>query len=456
MALVPWFIQLAACSKKAAFWSGYFLGAIIVLDQMFMILGLVDKWTGNLGLALVPWILCGFLGAFYFAFVGLLVRSALMRNYLWAIPMIWAGVEVGRSFIPGLAFPWFLISTSMTAYPALDQLAFFGTQYMIGAWVCLVNVLVAGAALGRKPASAYWVVATAFPILSLCWYLRPVHTTPLRIAMGQPGFDMAFGDQHERDRELAIRINRISELALQAHASLLVLPEGVVSESGVPPEPSFELFRSLPVLFGGQRGRGPVYQTAFLFDGRNWSYADKSRLVVFGEYVPGRDYLPFLKNFNVPGGDLTPAANVESVRLPNLVIGPMLCFEGLFYDVAHKHAENGAQILAQMSIDDWYMGTSGPDELKDSATWRTIETGLPIVRSASLGYTLAVDQKGRTLGQLPLHTSDVLVVDVPIEKSPLRNPLRPLFPWASGIFPFAFAGYCWLGVLRRKRRGSEC
>ncbi len=97
----------------------------MVLGQMFWVISLVQKWTGSFGLSLVPWVLCGFLGAFYFAFIGVLVRGAFLRGYVWAIPLVWAGVEIGRSFIPGLAFPWFLLSTPLARYPALDAIGVF-------------------------------------------------------------------------------------------------------------------------------------------------------------------------------------------------------------------------------------------------------------------------------------------------------------------------------------------
>jgi apolipoprotein N-acyltransferase len=422
-----------------------------MLAQMFWVIELVQRWTGGFWLAVIPWILSGFVGALFLAFAGTLLRSALIRNLIWAAPLLWTGIEILRSFTPGLAFPWFLASTSLTAFPAIDQLAFFGTQFLVSAWICLINVLIAQSLLKRPVAASYWYGVLVFPLISLAWYSRPLSTSPMRIALGQPGFDMAFGDERIRDVELARRIDRLETLAVQAHAALLVLPEGVIGAGDIPPEPDFDLPKGLPLLFGGQRGHEPAYQTAFLYDNGGWSYADKSRLVVFGEYVPGRDFIPFLKDFKLPSGDLTPASQVTALHMPNLMIGPMLCFEALFYDVAHKQSENGAQVLAGMSIDDWYMGTNAPEQLADAATWRAIETGLPVVRSASTGYTLAVDQKGRKMGELALGVSDNLVVDVPVEAHPLRNPFRPIFPWLVGLFPFGFIGFCYLERYRATR-----
>lgn len=404
---------------------------------------------------MVPWALCGFLGAFYFAFIGVVARAAFLRGAMWAIPLVWAGVEIGRSFVPGLAFPWFLLSTPLGAYPALDQLAFFGTQYFVSAWICQVNVVVVCLLSQRRIHPAYAIAAAIVPLLSFAWYLRPLETKPFVIAVGQPGFDMAFGDRQSQEVELARRIDLLESVARQARAALLVLPEGVMGATEFPPIPPFPLRHDLPILFGGQRGTEPAHQTAFLYDGQNWSFADKTRLVVFGEYVPGRDYLPFLKSFKLPGGDLTPGQEVTPLHLPGLTVGPMLCFEGLFYDVSHEQSQKGAQLLAGMSIDDWYMGTNAPEQLAAAASWRAMETGLPVVRAASSGYSLAVDQKGRELGELPLRASEDLIVNVPIQADPLKNPFRPLFPWLTGLFTVGFFSFCLWGHFAKKTKQAK-
>src|SRR6185436_20490735 len=83
-------------------------------------------------------------------------------------------------------------------------------------------------------------------------------------------------------------------------------------------------------------------------------------------------------------------------------VGPLICFEGLFPDLAYRQATNGARLLTVISIDDWYMGTAAPEQLRSAAVWRAVETDLPLARAASLGYSLAVDQRGRIMNQAPI------------------------------------------------------
>src|SRR5262249_32003050 len=144
-----------------------------------------------------------------------------------------------------------------------------------------------------------------------------------------------------------------------------------------------------------------TYQSAFSFDGSKWEHADKNRLVIFGEFVPFRDSW-IIKQFGLAQGDLTPGQTLGTLDIKGTKVGPLICFEGLFPDLAYRQALAGSRLLAIISIDDWYMGTAAPDQLKSEAVWRAVETGLPLVRSASLGYSLAVDQRGRIVSEAPL------------------------------------------------------
>lgn len=450
--LVPWFWHLSTSTHRGAFKSGYLMGFLIVLAQMAFLSPLVTHWTGSTLLGMLPWLACGFIGAFYFAFAGILIRYAMVRRRYWAIPFVWAGIEVFRSYVPCLAFPWFILATPLWPYPAIDQLAFFGTIYLVSGWVCLANVAIF-IGLKKQPLRcvAYSIPALLCLLISLVWYMRPIPGRTFRVVVGQPGFDLAFGDQTQRPFEIRNRVEQLIAVGKENHASLLVLPEGIVEGGSFPPDTPFALDPTVPTLFGGQRGTGPAYQTAFLYDEGKWTYADKSRLVVFGEYVPGRDYIPFLSSFKLPAGDLRAAEKVSALKVDGVVVGPMICFEGLFWDVAHAQSQNGAQLLAIMSIDDWYMGTAAPDQLKYGAMWRAIETGLPVVRSASLGYTLVVDAKGRVTSHVPLQGLKWIVADVTVQDDPLRNPARSFFPWALGAFPFGLLAWA-IGARARARR----
>ena len=151
--------------------------------------------------------------------------------------------------------------------------------------------------------------------------------------------------------------------------------------------------------------------------------------MIFGEFVPARDYIPFLKAFNIPTGDLSAGDHgTQALTLGGLRVGPVICFEGMFPDIAYKQARNGARLLAVISNDDWYIGTPAPDQARLASIWRAVETGLPLVRAASLGYSMAVDGQGRVIAHAPVGRPFPLQVNVPVPLQAPDDRWLPVFP----------------------------
>jgi len=450
VALVPWLISLRKANGKEAWRTGYGFGFIYGLGQLFWVAQLVSHWLqGNLLLALLPYAIACALYAIYFGWVAVLIRHAWSRNWPWAIPLAWAGIEVFRTYLPVVAFPWGLAASPLWPYTALIQNAHYGTIYMVSAWVILANVLLAMFFSGTEYRQVRILLAVFFALgaISVTTLSIDVPTTKVAMTVGQPGVDMAFGDPETIDQEIFRNTSRIASVAAADGSKLLILPEGQVKAPTMPPVLPFTLPKGLPVLVGGRRGTEPLYQSAFTYDGLKWQYEDKTRLVLFGEFIPGRSLFPFIaETFKLPSGDFSAGQNgVRSLDVAGMRSGPIICFEGLFADVAYRQALNGAQFLAVMGIDDWFMDGNAPDQLRAGSIWRSVETGLPVVRSTPTGYTLATDGHGHILGMLPLRESRGLRVDLPVPtQSPLFKAL-PVFPAVAFVFALAMP---WL----RKRK----
>jgi len=455
VAMVPMLHQLRNADSRQAWKIGYLFGFLVFLGQMYWLYALAVHWIHRPFLSLIPWVITALLEGLFFGWVARLVRHCYLRNWQVLIPVAWAGVEVCRSYIPVVALPWGLAATPLVHAPILIQSAHFGTIYLVSAWVVLINLVIVQlvAGTGRSKQRPLYLTAGALLLLSVVYYRSSAPSDSFPVTVGQPGIDMAFGDRKVRLLDISQNVDAISSKALADGSKLLVLPEGIGEDDNDPPRPPFKLDRRIPMLFGGQRGKGEVvYQTAFSFDGR-WHHADKTRLVIFGEFIPGRDSFPWIaKTFDLPSGDLTASKlGVKSVEVGGVMAGPMLCFEGLFPEVSYQQAQNGAKFIAVMCIDDWYMGTPAPDQLRAAAFFRAVECGLPLVRSASQGSTLALDAHGNSLGELPLRQAAGLRVNLQLPREPTLFPLLPVFPVASMLFAFVLP---WLPG-RPKPRASE-
>lgn len=431
-ALAPWFASLARCTPKEAVKSGYLFGLVYMGAQMAWLQTLILRWTGSLWLSLFPTVLAALAAASYFALAGWLINACWRWRQPWLIALFWAGIEVVRSYIPLLAFPWGLAATPLWAYPYLIQTAFFGTVYLVSAWVAFVNVIFAMFLIGEEHhrLRPYVAVAIIVGLASVMRYQERPLGEPKRFLVGQPGIDLAFTPPERQPELIREKVDSILARAILEPAVFTLLPEGLVPASDrVPPPTPFSIVPGVAVLFGGQRiVDGASYQTAYGYDGR-WKTADKRRLVIFGEFVPGRDWLPFLGGFNLPAGDLTPAKETTAFDLNGVRVGPILCFEGLFHQISEAQVANGAQVLAIMSLDDWYMGTEAPSQLKAAAVFRAAETGLPTLRAGSLGYSLACDARGNIVAEAPLGQTAELPVTLAVPPGPEPPRLRPYVPW---------------------------
>jgi apolipoprotein N-acyltransferase len=407
VALAPWFATLRDTDSRGAKRSGYLFGLLYFLFQMYWLVPFVGKWTGNTLLACVPWIAAAAIAGLYYLWAGWLVHRCWVMRAPWAIPLVWAGVEGFRSYVIGVAFPWGIIAVPLWPHPMFVQHAAWGTVYFVSATVALVNVLLASfiwpskdkeLQLSLRTSVNYASFLLAIVLLSALRFTSPQSGTEKVYSVGQTGVDMAFGDPKTQQEDLQVAVDVITAFATSQGAEVVVFPEGVATRSAsLPPIGPVHPTGDLAVLFGGNRVEGDrVHQTAYAYDGE-WKYADKTRLVIFGEYVPFRSALPFLQSFDLPSGDLTPGDELVTLEVDGVKTGQMLCFEGMFPDLAERHCRNGAQVLAVMSIDDWYAHTNAHAQLASAAIWRSIESGLPVLRSASLGTTLWTNSRGRIM-----------------------------------------------------------
>lgn len=461
VALAPWLARLRDLNGKQALASGYLFGGTYYLIQMFWVQQFVTDWIHKPLVAFIPYIITALLGGLLVMPVGWLVNRCWAIGRPWMIPLVWAAGEGLRSYVPGLAFPWGLLGTPMARLPWLVQHAAFGGVFLVSAWVVVVNLFVVHALFADKEGKKAMSVRQA-SVLSLLFFavylagLMRMNNLPPRhklvATLGQPGVDMAFTKGIERWQKLGEAAKEIMATAQVNGSQLVVFPEGFGETtdgdtpiSGVGPRPP------VPTILGSHRSDGQkTYQTAWLYDGK-WQQADKTRLVIFGEYVPFRDS-PLLANFNLPTADISPGEKVVTPTIDGNKVGTLVCFEGVFPDLAEIHARNGAQMLVQISIDDWYIKTPAWEQLWLSSVYRSIETGLPMLRVGGEGMTLATDCRGQVVVAAKPYQRQAVRVEVAVPDKSDAFPYRSAFLW------IAYATCAWVAVeglvVGRKRAAS--
>jgi apolipoprotein N-acyltransferase len=167
---------------------------------------------------------------------------------------------------------------------------------------------------------------------------------------------------------------------------------------------------------------GGIYKSALLVGpaGPLGSY-DKMRLVPFGEYVPLRPLLGWVTRFtDAAAVDRHRGARPAVLAAGDLAVGPLVCFESAFPDLARNLAAGGADLVVVQTADTTFQRSWGPDQHASLSAVRAVEAGRPVLQAALSGTSAAFDARGRRLAWAPTSWQGAATVQLPLsgERTP--------------------------------------
>ena len=165
---------------------------------------------------------------------------------------------------------------------------------------------------------------------------------------------------------------------------------------------------------------------------------DKYRLVPFGEFLPLGGLMGAIgvRSLVHMPADFSPGPRPSPIDLPNAPrVQPLICYESL-YPGFTPGAGGRPEWIVNVSNDAWFGATSGPIQHLNLASYRAIETGLPVVRATPTGVSAMIDPWGRVIDGRRLDPGESGVIDA-------------LLPQPVGITPYGRVGdlFFWLMVL---------
>ena len=165
-----------------------------------------------------------------------------------------------------------------------------------------------------------------------------------------------------------------------------------------------------PILFGSPafRPRGgavTLFNRTYLLSPQATviDHYDKMILTPFGEYVPFQDGLFFFVQKMVEGiGDFAPGSRPTVFTLPFGTFSVLVCYEGVFPELARDFVRRGAALLVNVTNDAWFGETSAPYQHLVMEAMRAVENRVPLVRAANTGISAIVDIDGRITARTEL------------------------------------------------------
>jgi apolipoprotein N-acyltransferase len=401
-----------------------------------------------------------------FAYLGLYVGvfAWLTRRWgFWAAPLIWPLLEFLRTKSQ-IGFPWGLLGYAMTPYIPFIQPTSLGGVYLVSAWLVLVNVLIfwlvrtiIPQALGHRPQvrTLAWravllALAFALPLVFSAFRVRPTSHW-FDVAIVQPNVSpLDKGDWDSRDM-IQADLARLTREAATTRPELILYPEtatlvDVTRSTSVGPvvcgladSLKTEIFTGTPLF---DEGRNSWHNGAVLIRPgeqpiRQHYY--KIRLVPFSEKIPYSDELPVVRKIlgTADMGDWTRGHDYTVFNWSGGNLSALICFEAIFPDLTREFTRRGSQLLAVVTNDGWFGRLVGAQQHAELAVLRTVENGVPMIRSANNGISFIVDPYGRILKQTPLFVQTILAGPVPQPLAP--TPYRRYGDW--------FMLVCLLGLI---------
>jgi apolipoprotein N-acyltransferase len=175
--------------------------------------------------------------------------------------------------------------------------------------------------------------------------------------------------------------------------------------------------------------------------GRLLKRYDKTHLVLFGEYVPFADLMPWIQPLTPIPVSLNAGQGPVAFELDGVRIAPNICYETVLPHVIRRQvnrlAAEGAEpdVLVNVTNDGWFWGSSELDMHLICGVFRAVECRKPLLIAANTGFSAHIDGDGRIRCQGPRRAADTLLAEVRLDSR------RSLYlRWGDWL-----AGLCLLG-----------
>ncbi len=428
-------VNLEAAKPGQAFVLAYVSGILWYAGTCYWIYDTMRQYGGlSAAMALLALILfCLYLGL-YHGFFGLLVGLTAgpgrdNRRALAAAPFLWVAMELARTRITG--FPWNLLGTAQVDNISLSRITTLTGVYGVSFEIMLVNVAIAAAFLvPRKKRITLLMAGLAAAIVLQAGRLvdapqLPTDHAALLVQENIPAEANWTRDTFERTLGELIDLTQKS-IALGSDGSkrtdLIVWPESPAPFFTSDPlfrEPISQMARATHSwLVTGAVGNKPaspgksleVFNSAALIgpDG-NWTARyDKVHLVPFGEYLPFPSLFAFAGGLTKEVGEFQRGTSRAPLDASGTKLGVFICYESVFPDEVRQFANNGAEILVNISNDGWYGDSGAYAQHLNQTRVRAIENDRWLLSTTDTGVTASIDPYGRIVARLPRKERKVL------------------------------------------------
>jgi apolipoprotein N-acyltransferase len=427
LALLPLLFSLQTGTPRQAALCGLVAGLAHFLLLLYWIIIVLGTYGG------LPWYFSlpalGMLTLYmslYFSLFAVLARAILAAFpaaiALWLLPMLWVGLDWLRCVL-FTGFPWMDLGYALYKIPvfiqAADLFGHYGLTFLIVFTNTLLLLIVKTRTSGRDlvlllvPAclllggAAYY---SQHRLAEINEQLAATTTPRLTIGVVQGNIDQSIKWSPSQQAATVTTYLTLSESLMASRPpSLIVWPETALPFyplTGDHMEPLQKLVegRDLALLTGApwyeildrKAKKVRFFNSALLLepDGEFHGKYYKAHLVPFGEYVPLKEFLPFIAPLVEAVGDFSAGTIEQPLAWKTAKAGMLICFESVFPELSRQWVKAGANVLINLTNDAWYGKSSAPYHSLAMAVFRAVETRRSLIRSANTGISAFITPAG--------------------------------------------------------------
>jgi apolipoprotein N-acyltransferase len=210
---------------------------------------------------------------------------------------------------------------------------------------------------------------------------------------------------------------------------------------------------SVPARQSGTSASKVFNSAALISPAGDWKARyDKVHLVPFGEYLPFPRLFAFAGGLTKEVGEFERGSSRAPLDAGGERLGVFICYESVFPDEVRQFANQGAQVLVNLSNDGWYGDSGAYAQHLNQTRMRAIENGRWILSATDTGVTASIDPYGRIAERLPRKERSALVAHYALT-SVITFYTRH-GDWFSGLCAIISAGALLTRFLDSKKSGK--
>ena len=186
-------------------------------------------------------------------------------------------------------------------------------------------------------------------------------------------------------------------------------------------------------------------------DGVLESFYHKTKLLVFGEYLPLREHLPrWTRKYTWMVSEFYKGEEIKTMSVNTLTLGPQICYESLYTSHSAQLSRQKAHLFINVTNDSWFGSWMEPYQHLFISLGRAIEFRKPLIRTTNTGISAAIRSDGHILAQSQSDTIWEKTIKVPYHFQPIHTFYEKYFNY---LFSLLFLSLLFLiGFIIKKRK----